>query len=157
MTGSSTTGQPASPPSNPPATTPTTPSASYINLPPPGDKKAPLRFKGKKGRSVERFIKHYAAICAEKNVTDSEQKCLGLIQYCSDHVAETLEHTRAFQTNNYDVLIKEIERLYDGGKKRSEYHRGDLDKLVEEWRRTKITTLKVFNEYTLGARGPGNR
>ena len=115
MAGTSGGTAPANPaptnPAPPPAQTnqpPQTPIVTYINLPPLRDKRAPQEFKGKKPCQVKHYITHFEALCAEKNVMDPKQKCLGFIQYCADEVAKTLEHTLAYQINNYDQLIKDV-------------------------------------------------
>ena len=63
-------------------TPPLPPAVSYIDLPAKGDKKAPPTFKGSH-HDWEHFIKHYIHICAKIKLTDDQEKCLGLLQYCS--------------------------------------------------------------------------
>ena len=67
---------------------------SYINLPSPGHGQAPKKFK-ECHRELDRFLDHYKHVCTQYNVTESTQKCLGLLLYCSDEVAETIENVRA--------------------------------------------------------------
>ena len=121
-------------------------SASYINLPALRSKQAPKEFKGDH-RRLDRFLDHFEQVCAQYHVTDSSQKCRGLLGYCSDKVADSVENLDSYIHQDYDTLVKDLRWLYDGDRKKSEYHMGDLAKFIKEWNKEVIHNLETFKEY----------
>jgi hypothetical protein len=119
---------------------------SYIHLPAPGNKQAPSEFKGSH-RKLERFLIRYEHVCAQSNVTDDKQKCLGIVQYCSPRVADLLENLDAYVDGDFGELEKEMQRLFDGSRKKAAFHRGYLEEFAKAWRRTKIKNLESFVKY----------
>jgi hypothetical protein len=126
-------------------TTATNP-ASYINLPIPKGKQAPPTFKGKH-RELDRFLEHYKHVCAQYHVTESDQKCLGLITYCSSSVASTVENLPSFIKKDFTALEADLQWLYDGDRRKAEYHTGHLEEFARTWRKEPILDLATFKEY----------
>jgi len=123
-----------------------TATGSYINLPSPRSKQAPKTFKGQH-RDVERFITHFEYLCTQKAVTDDKEKCLGLVQYCSYDVADLLEGLEEYNCDDYNALVKKFQHLYDGGRRRGEYHIGHIEEFTRAWRNEDIRTLETFKQY----------
>jgi len=121
-------------------------SASYINLPPIGSKQAPPKFTGRH-RALERFLVHYESVCAQNRITDDREKCKGIIQYCNDEVAETIESMDSYDSGDFSKLKEDLEWLYDGSRKKSETHRGDIEDFARSWRKVRIEDLEKFKKY----------
>lgn len=121
-------------------------TGSYIDLPSPGSKQAPKTFKGHH-RDVERFLAHFKYLCHQKAVIGPKEKCLGLVQYCSYDVADLLEGLEEYEKDDYDGLIKKFQHLYDGGRRKGEYHIGHIEEFTRAWRGEDIQTLEVFKQY----------
>lgn len=120
--------------------------ASYINLPPPGHRQAPKKFKGHH-RELDRFLDHYKHVCTQYNVTESAQKCLGLLLYCSDEVAETIENLESYIKRDFTDLVNTLRWLYDSDRKKAEYHTGNLEEFTTEWRQINIQNLETLKKY----------
>lgn len=150
VSGSATTSQPTPPP---PAGTPRNPnpaSATYVSLPTLGSKHAPKQFKSHKPWTLDHFLKRYELLCEQNNVTSSEQKCLGILQYCDEEAVTTIEVSQSFKNKDFDKLAEELYWLYDVDKKDSCYHTGHLDRFTKVWRGTEITSLEKFKQYQRG-------
>ena len=119
---------------------------SYINLPPIGSKQAPPKFTGKH-RALERFLVHYESVCAQNKVTDDKEKCKGIIQYCNDEVADTIESMDSYDSGDFSKLKEDLEWLYDGSRKKSDTHRGDIEDFTRSWRKVRIEKLEKFKKY----------
>ena len=123
-----------------------TAGSSYTVLPTRHSKQAPATFKGHH-RKFDRFIQHYDQLCLEKGITDAAHKCLGLPQYCSEEIAELIESLDSYIKRDYTALIKKLEWLFDTNRKKTEFHRGDLEDLIHSWRKKEITDLEKFSLY----------
>lgn len=121
-------------------------TVSYINLPTLGSKQSPPRFTGRY-RALERFIVHYESVCIQNKVTDDREKCKGIIQYCSDEVADTIENLDSYDSGDFAKLKEDLEWLYDGSRKKSETHRGNIEDFTKLWRKEKIGSLEKFKKY----------
>ena len=119
---------------------------SYINLPIVGGKQAPPKFKGHH-RDLTRFLNRFEHVCTQFNVTESKQKCLGIIQYCSNSVADTIENLESYQKQDYNELVKDLHWFYDSERQKCEYHLGDLEDFIKEWRTVEVTNLETFKQY----------
>lgn len=124
---------------------PTTP-ASYINLPTPGSKQAPQKFRGHH-RDLNRFLEHYKHVCVQSHVTEDSQKCLGLPTYCSNRVADTIENLDSYVSQNFDELVVELQWIYDGDRRKAEYHTGYIADFTKAWRGEEIPNLETFKQY----------
>ena len=66
---------------------------SAVDLPLPGTKGAPKKFKGCFSE-VEMFLHHYERLCKKYNVTADKEKVENITQYCSRNVREFMEGDR---------------------------------------------------------------
>ena len=96
---------------------------------------------------MERFLVHYESVCAQNKITDDKEKCKGIIQYCNDEVADTIESMDSYYNGDFPKLKEDLEWLYDGNRKRSETHRGDIEDFTRSWRKDKIENLEKFKKY----------
>ena len=87
------------------------PSGSYLRLPAPGSKQAPRPFTGD-FYEIEPFIDHYIQLCLRWGVTNSAEKYKGLLQYCDPKIARTMRTWLSHQTQDYNLLIKNIKYFY---------------------------------------------
>ena len=123
-------------------------SGTITSLPVKGGKGAPDTFKGDY-RDVEPFLDHFEALCAERNVTKDEVKCLGFVRYCSSTVRETLQGLKAFTDKNYSEFRDEFVYHYDRDREKQRYKLKDLYALVKKWKERKIRNLETFKKYHL--------
>ena len=122
--------------------------AQYTSLPLPGHRQAPPKFKGDY-RDLERFITHFDHVCAQFNVIDDDQKCLGIVRYCSHDVADIIEALDAYKKKDYSALVKKIKWHLDEGRKETEFDLEHLEEVVEYWQDKVIRDLETFKEYEL--------
>lgn len=121
-------------------------ASHFVALPLLKAKLAPLKFRGGY-RNWIRFLEHYEHTCAQCNVTDDKQKCLGMIQYCSNQIANLVENIPTFIQGDYTQLVKDLNWLFDGDRKKAEHHIGDIANFAQMWRNEKINSLETFKEY----------
>jgi len=139
--------QPPNPPPQPPIPQPPAQGpAAFINLPVLGSRQAPPEFRGSH-RTLRRFLLHYERCCAQYQVTQDDQKCLGLPSYCSDNVATTIESLESFINGDYQALVKDLQWLYDGDRQTAEYHTGYIEEFGKEWRKETVANLETFKQY----------
>ena len=85
----------------------TTNATGVHNLPVPGSKSAPKKFKGKFS-DVKPFLKHYEKLCMQKGIVDEEEKIQNLTQYCSRKVREFLEGLPSYTDENWEAFVQDI-------------------------------------------------
>ena len=69
---------------------------SIADLPLPGTKGAPKKFKGKHS-DVEPFLYFYERLCTKHHITQDDDKIDSLVHYCARTVRETLEGLKSFE------------------------------------------------------------
>ena len=121
-----------------------TPSQTYISLPAPGSKYAPATFKGKSD-DLEPFIEHYQQTCQRNKVTAPEEMYKGLLQYCSPKVRKTLRSFPSNEEKDYHTLLYELQYFYELEEDTCDLQA--LEEFTQEWRQSKIHTLKRFKAY----------
>ena len=125
----------------------TTPSPLYyVNLPAPGHKLAPKTFKGNY-REIDRFLELYGYVCVQNKVMDPKHRCLGLIRFCSNRVADLIEGLDEFIAKDWNALAKKLRWVYDGEKKKARYHIRHIGEFAKAWRKEEIPSLEVFKQY----------
>ena len=124
------------------------PPAPHTALPLPGSKQAPEKYKGGY-RSLGRFLRTYEHLCAQYNVTESDQKCLGIVVYVSDDVADLLENLPSFIAKNYPALLTAMKWLFDESRQKTQYHNGHLEAITNKWCDKPIRNLETFKKYQL--------
>ena len=115
-------------------------------LPLPRGKYAPrtLVLKGQQ-HELSNFLGVYNHLCAHFKITNSEEKCKGLITYCSPKVGRTIERFPSFIMGDYDQLVKDLE--YFREEEEDTYNVGLMAAFTKKWRKRKIETKKHFKHY----------
>lgn len=121
-------------------------TVGYNNLPLAESKLAPPTYYGDYW-SLNDFLSRYIKVCGQHLVTDDGEKCRGILQYCDISVADVIENLDAFEAQDFDELIKEFQRLYDGNRKQTEYHTGHIVEFTREWRKYETSSLEMLIEY----------
>ena len=111
----------------------TTPSADTIsktgiaNLPIPGSKSAPKKFKGKYS-DVHPFLCHYEQICTHLSITDNKEKIENITQYCSRQVQLFLESLTSYDQSpaDWEAFKKDIIKFFDAEQDNQVYKKSDL-------------------------------
>ena len=111
-----------------------------------GGKTAPPKYHGDH-QSLNDFLERYIKVCGQHSVTDDGERCKGILQYCSRSVSDVIENLDAYETGDFDELIKEFRRLYDGNWKCSEHHTGHIVEFTQEWQKYEISSLEMLIEY----------
>lgn len=125
------------------------PSHSVLNMPIPGTKLAPEKFKGEYNL-VQRFIQHYERLCDQHNVTKDTDKCETITQYCSKKVGEFIEALDSYTTSNWNQLKRDLLKFYDDDRSSKRYRQKDLITFTEETKLKKIKDLSTWKRYTRG-------
>ncbi|CAL1712335.1 unnamed protein product [Somion occarium] len=147
----------AFPPQNPipthtTATAMTTPQhLGVIDLPIPGTKNAPKKFKGKYSE-IKPFVQHYERLCLQKGVTDAQEKIENITQYCSRDAREFMEGLSSYKSGNWDQFTRDLLEFYDAERDSKRYRPKDLVIYVKNWKsdHKTIRNLSSWKEYNRG-------
>ena len=125
----------------------TTNATGVHNLPVPGSKSAPKKFKGKFS-DVKPFLKHYEKLCMQKGIVDEEEKIQNLTQYCSRKVREFLEGLPSYTDENWEAFVQDIWEYYDAEKDTKRFKRGDLESFSRRAKNDRVPMrLSKWKEY----------
>ena len=99
------------------STSPSTDTISktgIANLPIPGSKSAPKKFKGKYS-DVRPFLRHYERICTRLSITDNKEKIENITQYWSRQVQFFLESLTSYDQSpaDWEAFKKDIIKFFD--------------------------------------------
>ena len=120
---------------------------SVIDLPLPGSKGAPKKFKGHHSE-VERFLYFYERLCRKYNVTVEQEKVENLTQYCSRSVREFLEGLKSYGTGSWTAFREDFRKYFDVDKDVKRYKVKDLEKFVKQRSKThKIIDIEGWIKY----------
>ena len=88
-------------------------TAKTINdLPLRGAKNAPKTFKGKYEK-VQVFFQEVEAACTSLGITNSADKCVAVVRYCSRAVHSVIEGLAEYKKKDYDALKDKLTFIYD--------------------------------------------
>lgn len=106
------------------------------NLPIPGSKSAPRKFKGKYSE-VRPFLRHYEQICTRLNITDHKEKITNITQYCSRPVRLFLESLASYDQPplNWDNFQNDIIKYFDAERDDKVYKKSNLQAYTRNYRR----------------------
>ena len=115
-------------------------------LPLPRGKYAPrtLMLKGQQ-HELKNFLGVYEHLCAHYRITSSDEKCKGLITYCSPKVGRTVERFPSFIMGDYDQLVEDLEYFQE--EEEDTYNVGLMAAFTKKWRKRKMETKKIFKQY----------
>src|ERR1700730_4847560 len=111
-----------------------------------GQKGAPAKFRGHY-EEVKRFIRHYNHLCKAYGVTEAQDKCDRVIDYCSSKVVKLIEALTSYQSGDWDALEKDLLSYYDANLKDTRYIVRDLLTLTRTWKTKPIKTLTRWKQY----------
>ena len=94
-------------------------------MPIPGTKLAPEKFKGEYNY-VSRFVQHYERLCDQNHVTDDQEKCETITQYCSKKVGEFIEALESYSSSDWDQLKIDLLKFYDNDRSSKRYRQKDI-------------------------------
>ncbi|GJE97289.1 hypothetical protein PsYK624_135050 [Phanerochaete sordida] len=117
-----------------------------VDLPLPGTKGAPKKFKGKHSEVLP-FFHFYDRLCQKHHVTTDHDKVTSITQYCSRAVHKFMEGLASYQTPNWNAFVRDIQKYYEADKDSKRYATSDLQKLSHRSRSKSIKTLKAWNRY----------
>ena len=128
----------------------TQPPLSVVDLPLPGTKGAPKKFKGDFSE-VDRFLHYYERLCKKFNVTRGDEKVENITQYCSRVVRETMEGLASYEGQDWDKFKADVRKLYEADKDSKRYRTRDLEDYIRQTRkRTKELNMESWIAYTRG-------
>lgn len=120
------------------------------SLPIVGNKGAPKKFKGRYDE-VKNFIRHYKRLCAQKSVTDDQDKIENITQYCSQDVREFMEGLPSYNQHNWQAFSQDVLKYYDAEKDARRYRIRDLESYVMNTRTLpKFKDLATWKRYSRG-------
>ena len=122
------------------------------NLPIPGSKSAPKKFKGKYSE-VRPFLRHYEQICTRLSITDDKEKIENITQYCSRQVRLFLESLASYDssTPKWDTFKNDIIKFFDAERDDKVYKKSDLQAYTKSSRKRPITKNRsAWRTYTRG-------
>ena len=115
-------------------------------LPLPTAKYAPrtLTLKGQ-AHELNHFLAVYEHLCAHFRITNSREKCRGLLTYCSPKAERMVERLPSYIMGNYNEMIKDLE--YFGEEEEDTYNTGRVEAFAKKWRRRRVESKKYFKHY----------
>jgi hypothetical protein len=127
--------------------TATTTTLSVLNLPLPGSKLAPTKFKGDYSK-VKKFLTHYKRLLAQNNVVLDREKCESITQYCSRTVGEFIEALPSYTTPNWEQLNQDLLNFYDADLDTKRFKVKHLLRFVKNARTKRVHSLAAWKQYT---------
>ncbi|KAJ7695511.1 hypothetical protein B0H16DRAFT_1750710 [Mycena metata] len=144
----------------PPPTSFGAPLRTSQDMPVRGSKDAPKTFKGKH-TDVQRFIDHFEYALNKCRVTEDQEKCTLILNYCSIDVQNTIKVMEAFLKKKWSKLRQEILKHYDAERALQKYKPADVKDYALKMRNKGCYNLtqwrKYFVRYNSIAGGPLTR
>ena len=133
---------------NPPSFQHTSPKTSspniYTNLPIPDSKYAPKTFSGEQ-YELEPFLEAFNRICLRHNITTSREQYLGLLQYCTPKMAQSIRSYPSHASLEYPVLVDELKYFY--GTRKVYFNKKEVNEFIEKWTRRPMVNFDRFLRY----------
>jgi hypothetical protein len=133
--------QPMAGPNKPPITN------DHYLLPLFKEKYAPSkRLTPKTGHpELSHFLEHYKHLCAHYEVTSSEEKCKGLIEYCVPKLAKTIQQLPSYVQGDFSGLTADLYYFMEG--EDDSYNLAKVDLFTKQWRKKAVKSLENFKRY----------
>ena len=122
---------------------------SAVDLPLPGTKGAPKKFKGCFSE-VETFLHYYERLCKKYNVTTDKERVENITQYCSRNVREFMEGLRSYALRVWKDFISDIRKYFEADRDNKRYKVRDLEKYVLKTRKQQSPNMKAWIKYSRG-------
>jgi hypothetical protein len=122
-------------------------SNHHYLLPLPRDKYAPKRKLTTRTRYHEllHFLQFYDHLCTHYQLTSEDEKCKGLIEYCSSGMAEKIESFPSFVQGDYTTLVENLKYFMEG--EDDSYDITAIGAFTKKWRKRKVESLEHFKRY----------
>ena len=119
---------------------------NHYLLPLPGSKYAPrtLTFK-RRPQELAHFLKVYNHICSHYDITDEEEKCRGIVTYCTSKVARMIEKLPSFHNGDFTELTNDLYYFLDDDS--DTYSLSGVHSFARKWRKRRIDSLDQFKRY----------
>ena len=119
---------------------------NHFLLPLPGSKYAPrtLTFK-RRQHELAHFLEVYDHICSHYDITDSAERCKGIITYCTSRVARMVEKLPSFNQGDYGKLVKDLVYFLEDDD--HTYSINKVQSFTRRWRHKRIESLEHFKRY----------
>ena len=101
------------------------------NLPAPGTKGAPKKFKGDY-YEVDKFIEAYERVCRHNKVSTDQDKVENVTQYCSRSVRQFIEGLQSYQDKKWSSLAKDLRIYYDADRYNRRYKIRHLEEFIKK-------------------------
>lgn len=119
---------------------------SVLNMPIPGTKLAPEKFRGDYTK-VKDFIQHYDRLLVQHNVITHRERCETITRYCSRKQRETIQNIPSYATPDWTRLREDILKLYDADRDTKRYTIKDVMNFTKKKQKLRITDLAAWKRY----------
>ena len=120
---------------------------SIVNLPLPGTKGAPTKFKGKHSE-VEPFLYLYERLCSKHTIVSDKDKIESPVHYYSQTVKETSEGLSSYEKKNWSDFIKDLRKYYEAERDKKCFKISDLNYYTKKSSKRKVKDLANWMKYT---------
>ena len=121
-------------------------AGGIVDLPLPGTKAAPKKFKGKY-TEVLTFLHFYERLCQKHHVVSDKDRVESITQYCSQSVKKFMEGLQSYQIPNWNNFVRDIKKFYEADKDDRRFVTRDLEKLAKHSKLKSVKTMKAWNKY----------
>ncbi|KAF8547329.1 hypothetical protein OG21DRAFT_1490321 [Imleria badia] len=115
-------------------------------LPSRHSRDAPEKFKGHYYKVTD-FIQQYKQVLADCQITDDQEKCEGITNYCSTKVCQLIESLDEYRANNWSALKKQILKLYDADREQAQYQKQDIESIIKTYSQKPLENLTAWKHY----------
>lgn len=122
---------------------------SAVDLPLPGTKGAPKKFKGH-FTQVDDFIRYYERLCRKYNVILDSEKVENITQYCSREVREFMEGLGSYANRAWTTFKEDLRKYYEADRDSKRYKVRDLEKYVLRMRKKTSPNMAAWVKYSRG-------
>lgn len=140
---------PPVPPANPPPVNPAPPQPMMHLRPMPrrGDKNAPT-FSGQPA-DLDRFLED-VQLCAEEAGIATGTYVIHATRYAPPEIENQWRELPEYEARHWETFCDAVRKLYPGLDKDRKYSVASLDNWVEQYQKSKITSLEQLGAYTRG-------
>ena len=118
-----------------------------VDMPLPGQKGAPKKFKGKHS-DVLPFLYFYEHLCQKHHVISDNDKTESITQCCSRSVRKFMEGLPSYQSKKWLDFVKDIKKFYDAEKDTKRFKLRDLEKFAKRSHLKSISNMAAWIKYS---------
>jgi len=121
-------------------------SNHHFLLPLAGAKYAPRTLRLNQGkRELSHFLQVYSHLCVHYNIVQEQEKCFGILTYCTPKVVRMIEKLPSFNEGDFLQLIKDLYYFLEDDD--DTYNISKVQTLTRRWRKRHIESLEKFKRY----------